>query len=89
MPIKGTVQVQKAGTLIDARAAAGADDGVRGNGPTSSGTRGSDRILGPHAGGTVRTGAGALDIVYAGKGDTTGYGEAAKTSSTAPAATTC
>lgn len=75
VPIKGTVQVQSPGTLIDGRAVSDADDGVRGNGPTSSGTRGSDRILGPQAGGTVRTGGGGLDIVYAGKGDTTVYGD--------------
>ncbi|HYJ22642.1 MAG TPA: ETX/MTX2 family pore-forming toxin [Solirubrobacterales bacterium] len=71
VPIKGTVQVQSPGTLIDARAAGG--DGDRD--ATSSGTRGSDRILGPRAGGTVRTGAGALDIVYAGEGDTEVHGD--------------
>jgi hypothetical protein len=66
VPIKeGRVQVQTPGTLIDGRAAE----------PTTSGTRGSDRILGPSAGGTVRTGAGALDVVHAGKGDTRVYGD--------------
>jgi Ca2+-binding RTX toxin-like protein len=76
VPIKeGRVQVQSPGTLIDGRAASDAGSGADGKSATSSGTRGSDRILGPRAGGTVRTGAGALDIVYAGKGDTEVYAD--------------
>jgi Ca2+-binding RTX toxin-like protein len=63
------------GLLLDHRQVT-ATDSARGKGPQTFGTRGSDRILGPHVGGTVRSGAGVLDIVKAGKGDTRVYGGA-------------
>lgn len=66
-PDGGKVDPPAVGLLIDAR---DRSDAVASKGNLASGTRGSDRILGPAGGGTVRTGGGAFDVVKAGKGDT-------------------
>ncbi len=70
-PVKGgKVVVPNPGTLIDGGDLGGARAGSDLEGPTATGTVGSDLVIGPKQGGTVRTGGGAVDVVHAGNGDT-------------------
>jgi Ca2+-binding RTX toxin-like protein len=74
-PEGGIVGTESPGLLLD-HSNVTAQGSERGRGPVTSGTRGSDRIIGPNSGGTVRTGAGALDVVRAGTGATRVFGGA-------------
>ncbi len=66
----GRVEVAEPGVLVDdsGLGGLGAEAGLQG--PTSKGTVGSDKILGPRRGGTVRSSGGAFDVIETGSGDT-------------------
>lgn len=71
VPVKdGKLSVEAPGLLVDDGDLGGAGAQPGFDGPTSSGSAGSDRIFGPEGGGTVRTGGGAFDAVETGDGDT-------------------
>jgi hypothetical protein len=70
-PVKGgKLVIPNPGMLIDDGKLGGPRAGRGLQGPIATGTPGSDLVVGPARGGTVRTGGGAFDVVHAGNGDT-------------------